>query len=319
MKMILFLFGMCFFSAQGYAFTCKNLITGDEFSSSRDQDIYVPVQNELVQDENIFANVGEYFVCMNDYGWGKDFMELANIEMGASLVANDVKGGVYINGTRYYDNDPAVAGGINVYTLTDKEFVPLDIDMFFDISGTPGSLIMINQGDVLMRLTFLFHSTNDDSRYRYVWTFKAANDAFLATGSCSINDDQLIEVDFGDISDADISYPGTMSPTQRQQQVELNYDCDNPKLNLDIQMMLDSATSSFTTNGIAVKGVGGLAVEMYHEGNIIPPFSAFRSRIENGTGHDSVVFNLIKTPDPKPGDLQYGEFEANATLIMSTP
>lgn len=88
---------------------------------------------------------------------------------------------------------------------------------------------------------------------------------------------------------------------------------------MDIQMMLDSATSSFTTNGIAVKGVNGLAVEMYHEGNIIPPFSAFRSRIENGTGHDSVVFNLVKTPEPTSGDLQYGEFEANATLIMSTP
>lgn len=319
MKNILLIFTLCFFSVQGYAFTCLNLITGDTFSSNQNQDVMVPVQNELVQDENIFANVGEYFACRNDYGWGQDFMDLTAVDMGPKLATGGVKGGVYINGQRYYDDDPALAVGVNIYTLTAKEWTPMDVDMFFDVSSTPGSLIVINQGDVLMRLTLFFRSGIDGVTRTYIWTFRAANDAFLATGSCSINDDEVIEVDFGDISDADIGYPGTMSPTQRHKQIELNYRCDDPRLNLDIQIMLNAGISAFTTNGIEVKGVSGLAVEMYHEGNIIPPFSSFRSRIENGTGHDSVVFNVVRTPDPQMGDLQYGEFEANATLVMSTP
>lgn len=319
MKNILLILTLCFFSAGSNAFVCMNLMTGELFEPENNQDVFIPIENQLISGENIFANVGMYFACRNDYGWGKDFMDLTEIHMGPGLVASGVKGGVYVNGQRYYENDPAFSGGINVYELTEKVFVPLDIDMFFDVSSTPGMLVNINQGDVLMRMKLDFYSGIDGRHNTYYWTFRSANDAFLATGSCSINDDELIEVDFGDISDADIGYPGTMSPTQRQQQVELNYRCDDQNLNLDIQMLLSSGTSSFTTNGIEVKGVSGLAVEMYHEGNIIPPFSAFRSRIENGTGHDSVVFNLVKTPDQKPGDLQYGEFEANATLIMSTP
>ncbi len=319
MKNILFALCLCLFSAQGYAFYCMNLITGQGFSPEENQDVFVPIQNQLESGENIFANMGNYFACRNDYGWGEDFMDLIGVDMGPKLAADNVRGGVYVNGSRYYSDDPRIPAGVNVYVLTSKEWTPMDMDMFLDVSDIPGELININQGDILMRMTMNFHSGIDGRVDTYIWTFRSANDAFLATGSCSINDDELIEVDFGDISDADIGYPGTMSPTQRQQQVELNYRCDNPRLNMDIQMMLDSATSSFTTNGIAVKGVNGLAVEMYHEGNIIPPFSAFRSRIENGTGHDSVVFNLVKTPEPTSGDLQYGEFEANATLIMSTP
>lgn len=321
-KLIVFI--SILFISNVQAYTCHNKYTGEEFKGGS-QIIEVPIDSDIVQFENIFANVGEYLECRNDWsGSYTDYMEIVpfGIHLGEKLKEQRFSGGVYINNIRHPQNN---LRKINVFTLErdpsmgDHEagpYQPVDIDLYYKTPDPVGPYLVIERGDTLIKLNLFRYSDPELTEEYYTWTFVAANRAILATGSCVINDNQLIDVDFGEVSKTAISTVG--SQTRYQIEKELEYDCDDTSVNQNIKVSLSADTASFSNTAFSTT-TPGLGVEMYHEGQVVAPFEGFNSNLRNGMGRDTVTFTLVKTPNPGPSDLQEGDFHANASLIISQP
>ncbi|MEY0232803.1 fimbrial protein [Providencia manganoxydans] len=310
---IFFLFLILFNKANAYE--CQNVNTG-EWVDEGNQIIRVPIDSDITEFENIFANVGDYFACKNNLpGAYIDYLEIKRlgIHLGEKLTAQGFSGGVYVNNARYIVPNFLK---INVFSLVDGDWHPIDIDLFIKTPDPVGPYLVIEPGDVLMRLDLFKYSEPRAKDESFVWTFVSANRAILATGSCVINDNQLIDVDFGEVSKTAISTVG--SQTRYQIEKELEYDCDDTSVNQNIKVSLSADTASFSNTAFSTT-TPGLGVEMYHEGQVVAPFEGFNSNLRNGMGRDTVTFTLVKTPNPGPSDLQEGDFHANASLIISQP
>ena len=314
----IFLLSLLIFSSDLYAFKCRNGFTGELIPNGSVTDIYVPVDDNIDNDnlgENIFANVGDYFECYNDYGYGTDYLDVVKITPGPDIANAGLESGVYLHSVKYYSDSP-LGAGVNAFSLVEKEWTPLDTQMFFDTTRAVGPLVIISKNEIIMTLEMYFHSTNDDHEEHFTWVFRSMNDIFLASGYCMINDGQPIEIDFGEVSKTGISTVGYQ--TRYQVEEELNYDCEDNSVNENIKVSLNADFASFSSTAFATN-TPGLGVEMYHDGDVIAPQEGFNSNIWNGTGRDTVTFTLVKTPNPGPGDLREGYFEANASLVLSTP
>lgn len=314
---ILTLFFLLVFSFSSYAFQCRN---GDTLTPNGSVvNIYVPVEDNIDVNslgENIFANVGDHFECYNDYGWGIDYLDIIEIIPGPSIESAGLSSGVYIHDVKYYSDTP-LGNGVQAFELSDKTWKPLDVDMFFDTTQAVGPLVIISAGQPILTLKMHFHSTNDDHEEWFTWVFRASNDMFLASGNCMINDNEPIEIDFGEVSKNKISTVGHQTFYQIDE--ELNYDCENNSVNENIKVSLFADIAPFSSTAFPTKEISGLGVEMYHDGKVIAPREGFNSNIYNGRGRDTVTFTLVKTPNPGPSDLQEGDFSASASLVMSTP
>ncbi|MGM0938663.1 MAG: fimbrial protein [Pseudomonadota bacterium] len=311
------IFILLLFSSNSFSYHCINKYNGTKFDDG-EQIIYVPIDSNITQTENIFANVGEYIDCKNDEPWFyKDslFIKRFGIHLGPKLREQNFSGGVYVNSSRYPVNN---LSQILIFMLDHGNYTPVDIDMYIKTPDPVGPYLVIEAGDELMTLDLHFSGDPPtwNSERDYKWTFKSANRAILATGSCVINDDKLIDVDFGEVSKTAISTVG--SQTRYQIEKELEYDCDDTSVNQNIKISLSANEASFSSTAFATT-TPGLGVEMYHEGQVVAPFEGFNSNLRNGMGRDTVTFTLVKTPNPGPSDLQEGDFHANASLIISQP
>lgn len=316
MKYLAIFFSLILCSPFSHAYVCKNLYTGEEFRDSGSQDILVPIDSDIVTFENIFANVGDYVLCKNEIpSRFVDYLDIKRfgIHLGSKLKQQGFSGGVYVDNVRHVENN---IRKINVFELSDGNYHPVDIDMFFKTPDPVGPYLVIEPGDVLLTLDLNKYSIPNELDRDFVWTFRAANRAILATGSCVINDNQLVDVDFGEVSKTAISTVG--SQTRYQIEKELEYDCDDASVNQNIRVSLSADTASFSNTAFSTSTLG-LGVEMYHEGQVVAPFDSFNSNLRNGMGRDTVTFTLVKTPNPGPSDLQEGDFHASASLIISQP
>lgn len=312
-KIIFFLFIFTCCNAQAYV--CKNMQTG-EWIDDGSQTIRVPIDSNLSDSENIFANVGDYFSCKNDLpGSYVDYLEVESngIHLGDKLKAQRFSGGIYVNDSRHLAPNYSK---INVFSLHDGDWHPIDIDMFFQTPSVLGPYLVIEPGDVLMKINLFKYSEPRAKDEYFTWTFVAANRAILVTGTCEINNNQLIDVDFGEVNKTSIATTG--SNTRYQINKELEYDCQDRSVNKNIKISLSATPASFSNTAFETT-IAGLGVEMYHDGKVIAPFSGFNSRLRNGLGRDTVTFTLVKKNNPSPTDLQEGDFVANASLIISLP
>lgn len=169
------------------------------------------------------------------------------------------------------------------------------------------------------------NETMDD--WFFQWNFYAANDVIVGTGTCDINNNQIIEVDFGKIGISGVSTVGADSRYQIDK--ELNYICSDTNLTVPIKMYLTASPTLFSNNAMLVRtgdgyGAGnimpGLGVEVSRNGQVITPLNgSWLSEIRNGVGSDTIRLSLVKKQNLVPTDIVEGPFNASGTIVMSTP
>ncbi|WP_299999180.1 fimbrial protein [uncultured Cedecea sp.] len=315
LRNIIFIFLL--FSGSTHAYLCMNTLTGETFKSGN-QDLVVFLDSDIQAGENIFANVGDYISCKNEIpDQYTDFLDLQTpnaIIPGSAVQGLGLDGGVYINGQRFRAGQ--TNGPFNVFTLTDGDYHPVDIDVYFEVTQAVGPYVEINPGDELMVLRLNFHSLPVESDFDYSWRIIAGNRAILATGTCEIDNGAPIEVNFGDVGKKKISTGANSALSTVRVDKTISFDCDNPGIDMNIDIHLSATPLSFSNDGFATS-TSGLGVVMYHDGNIVPPFGKFPSRLTGGLGSEDLSFSLIKTANPGPGDLAEGPFTAQGSLIIS--
>lgn len=333
MKILILLFTALLFPASLFAFICRSNDGQEALSGT--QDIYdVPIQNEifsLPNRINEFAEVSNFMTCRNEnYNAYIDYLNVTGATLGTVFGNNpELKAGIVVRGNYYLA--PFSGQEIPVFRLTtDSE--PLQIKLYLQVNVKPTPSVLVRKGDLLMTLdlhkyaTFINSNQYIDHAY-FKWNFYAGNDVVIGTGTCDINDNQIIIVDFETVNASGISTVGSASRFQRN--AEITYSCEDNNLTAPIKMTLIGETSTFSSDALLVRtgDIGnqgsimeGLGVEVYHQGQRVSPMNGhFNSKIENGHGRDILMFTLVKKPNLLQNELTEGPFKSEGTIIMSTP
>lgn len=332
MKILLF-FILSILSCHSYAFVCKTN-DGVEVMGGT-QNIYdVPIDSDIFAQPdriNEFADIDQFMHCKNQApGTYVDYLKLTGATAGPKFAGvSGLKTGVVLNGS--YLLAPFSGQDYLVFALR-TETQPLPIKLYLQVSTKPTSAVLVRKGDLLMTLDlhkYATWSTGGDpfDHYDFKWNFYAADDVVVGTGTCDINNNQIIEIDFGQINPSGISTVGASSRYQINK--DLIYHCDDNNLTMPIKMYFTAEPAGFSNNAMLVRtgsayGSGsvmpGMGVEMYHENKVVSPLNGnFISEIKNGYGQDTVTFTVVKKENIMPGDLIEGMFNASGTIVMSTP
>lgn len=321
------------FSSPLHAFVCKT--NGGQDVGGGTQNINdVPIDNDIFAVPNRindFADVSDFMSCRNEAPTAYvDYLNVIGADLGPTFKNNpELKAGVAIRGNYYLA--PFSGREIPVFRLTSAT-EPLQIKLYLQVNTKPTPSVLVRKGDLLMTLhlhkyaTFVGSSNQIDHAY-FTWNFYAGNDVIVGTGTCDINNNQIIIVDFETVNASGISTVGSASRFQRN--AEINYSCEDNNLTTPIKMTLSGDTTIFSSDALLVRtgDIGsagaimpGLGVEVYHEGRRVSPMNgSFNSQITNGQGKDTLMFALVKKQDLAKTDLIEGEFNSAATIIMSTP
>ncbi|MEX6003871.1 MULTISPECIES: fimbrial protein [Providencia] len=333
MKILLLLLVTSLFSPSIFAFQCRTN-GGQEFRGGT-QNIYdVPIDNDIFAVPNRineFADVSDFMTCRNEAPFAYvDYLNVTGASLGPAFRNNpELKAGVVIRGAYYLA--PFSGREIPVFRLTTAT-EPLPIKLYLQVNVRPTPSVLVRKGDLLMTLDLHKYATFINSNqyidhFYYRWNFYSGNDVVVGTGTCDINNNQIIIVDFEMVNASGISTVGSASRFQRN--VELTYSCEDNNLTAPIKMTLSGETSTFSSDALLIRtgDIGnqgpimrGLGVEVYHQGQRVSPMNgSFNSKIENGRGRDTLMFTLVKKPNLSPNELTEGQFNSAATIIMSTP
>ena len=333
MKILILLLATLLFSPTIFAFQCKT--NGGQEVGGGTQSIYdVPLDNDIFAVPNRineFADVSDFMTCRNEAPSAYvDYLNVTGADLGPTFKNNpELKAGVVVRGAYYLA--PFSGKEIQVFRLTTAS-EPLQIKLYLQVNVKPTPSVLVRKGDLLMTLdlhkyaTFVNSNQHIDHAY-FKWNFYAGNDVVVGTGTCDINDNQIIIVDFETVNASGISTVGSASRFQRN--AEITYSCEDNNPTAPIKMIISGETSTFSSDALLVRTgdigsqgsiMSGLGVEVYHQGQRVSPMNGhFDSKIENGHGRDTLMFTLVKKPNLSPNELIEGQFSSAATIIMSTP
>lgn len=126
---------------------------------------------------------------------------------------------------------------------------------------------------------------------------------------CRINNGQTISVAFGTVDSSLVTASPASSPYRADR--ALTYKC-NTSLTQDINVSLAAEPAGF---GDAIKTSNpDLGVVMQYHSQTVRPNGAFKTRLIDGQGSDSVSFALVGSGAKKPVT---GPFSGSATLIIT--
>lgn len=142
----------------------------------------------------------------------------------------------------------------------------------------------------------------------------ARNSLNLNPWTCTINNNNPVEVDFGSVDP--LAVGGDISAgTPYRRSVVLNYSCPEAGIDSPIDIKLLGTASSFNSSALATSNPD-LAAGLTRLSSLVAPGSSFRTSITNSSGRDTVLFTLFRKTGSLPAA---GPFTASGTLVMSVP
>lgn len=305
------------FSAGSFAYTCTSVggVIGPG-GSQTPVDVNVRIGPILTSGKNEIINVDQV-TCRSDVFSITDylFLQQNGVTLNQTIFRN-VQAGVSIDNQDYaLPGVPRVA----VQTLTHLQSGLIPIRLYINVVPYPTPDITIKRGDVIGQINFDQRNDRPDCDIKcgpYKWRLIAANDAYFVTTSCTINNGQQINVDFGQIRQDLLSDSPTS--TAFKQDKSLTYNCDDTTKSMDMAVRLVSDASAFSTDLIKTTN-NDVGVAMIYKGNVVKPNHTFSSKIINGVGNDNLSFVPVKNGTVKYQNIATGDLTGSATLIFSAP
>lgn len=317
---LLVFFPFFLFSHCAEAFHCYMNGSGNIAADGGTTNISVSVSPTMQAGKNLIVDLSSganSITCASD-GSGSGMNDTVNIKSPEGITSTselmDI-GGATVNGTDYPLNKTAGLYVLKVYSDSIPTYTVVPIQLYFDVSDTPSKSLVVHTGDLLFTLN-LTQTNNIGDVVPFVWRFIAANDSYIITTTCTINNNQQIDVPFGTIT-SDTLTTDPLAATIKKE-VPLDYHCDSPVTqDIDITLVANP-TSGFSASNAFKTSNTNLGVVMLNNNVEVPPNGIFHTKLTNGQGQDNVTFvPVIKSSSTKSSDIE-GEFTASATLIMST-
>ncbi|MFJ7883529.1 fimbrial protein [Pseudomonas sp. NPDC096917] len=223
----------------------------------------------------------------------------------------------YRMGLRIKNTDYPVPVGRRIHIATmpnNGRGVNLNTYMYILIQGSPGNPIDIVQGDLLGTMVLKQTNNTGNPLEPIVRVYLYADNSFVVEPStCTINNDQAIDVNFNQVDRTRIGESVISTPITAN--IRLNYSCPDPGITLPITITLKGPPAGFDS-GVLNMSNPDLGTGLLRAGVQVRPEGAFQTNIYNSSGGDDVTFALTRRVGSTPAT---GDFSGSATLVMGVP
>ena len=219
--------------------------------------------------------------------------------------------GLRINGT---DRNTPVPVGIRIATIPNNGVgVPISVVPYILLRNNPTNPIDVRAGDVLGTLTLDQTNNYDSTRPRLILTYSANNNFTVSPSTCTINGNNPINIDFGNVHQRAIGTDPLTSTVTRNQQ--LTYSCPDGGINTDITITYKGTPASFNRQLLTMSNAD-VGTALVRGGVAVPVNEWFRTRINNSVGSDNVTFSLVRRGNSLPAA---GPINGSGVLVMGIP
>ena len=219
--------------------------------------------------------------------------------------------GLRILGGHY--NIPIVHG-IRVATLPDDlHGYPVDVTPYILVRNDPANPIDIRTGDMLGTLRLTATNNYNASVASISVRYTAANNFTVSPSACTINNNNPIEINFGNVHQRGIG-TDPLTTTIRADR-RLTYTCPDPGITTPITITYQGTRSSFDPR-LLVMTNPDVGTAMVRAGSAVQVGSSFLTRIDNSVGGDDVTFTLVRRAGSLP---TAGPISGSGVLIMGVP
>ncbi|MFL1494218.1 fimbrial protein [Pseudomonas antarctica] len=219
--------------------------------------------------------------------------------------------GLRINGA--YLNTP-VPDGIRILTIPNNAVgYPLAVTPYILIRNNPTNPIDIRIGDTLGTLRLNQTNNYDAGRTGLVLAYIAANNFTVSPSTCTINNNNPIEINFGDVHQRAIGTdPLTTSVSTNRR---LTYSCPDGGINTPITITYKGTPTSFN-NRLLTMTHPDVGTALVRAGSAVQVNGSFLTRITNSGGGDDVTFSLVRRAGSLPAA---GAISGSGVLVMGVP
>ncbi|NNA92012.1 fimbrial protein [Pseudomonas gessardii] len=301
-------------STTARAVDCR--VNGGEWA--RVTHLTVPVEVRLDTDRVRILMEGARLECRFTAGagpvWGEDYWETGNASgtpwtSGPKFTAE--RSGLRINGA--FLNTP-VPAGIRVATMPNNGVgYPINITPYILVRNNPTNPIDVRTGDTLGLLRLTSSNNFDATRPQLTVTYTAANNFTISPSTCTINNNNPIEINFGDVHQRAIGTDPLTTTIRRDRR--LTYACPDPGITTPITITYKGIPSSFNAN-LLVMSNPDVGTALVRGGAPVQVGGAFLSRITNSVGGDDVTFPLVRRAGSLPTP---GPVSGSGVLVMGVP
>ncbi|WP_371923431.1 fimbrial protein [Pseudomonas gelidaquae] len=203
-----------------------------------------------------------------------------------------------INGA--FLNTP-VQTGIRVVTIPNNGAAyPINITPYILMRNNPSTPIDVRIGDTLGLLRLTATNNYNGASADLTVTYTAANNFTVSPSTCTINNNNPIEINFGDVHQRAIgSDPLTTSIRSDRR---LTYACPDGGITTPITITYKGTPSSFDNRLLRMTNAD-VGTAMVRGGSAVQVGGSFLTRITNSVGGDDVTFSLVRRAGslPTPG------------------
>ena len=219
--------------------------------------------------------------------------------------------GLRINGT--HRNIP-IPNGIRISTLPDN-FIgyPIDVTPYILVRNNPSNPIDIRIGDNLGRLHLTATNNHDPSSPRINVRYNAANNFTVSPSACTINNNNPIEINFGNVHQRAIG-TDPLTTTVRSDR-RLTYSCPDGGITTPITITYKGVPSTFDSR-LLVMTNPDVGTALVRAGTAVRVGSSFLTQINNSVGGDDVTFTLVRRAGSLP---TAGPINGSGVLVMGVP
>ena len=191
--------------------------------------------------------------------------------------------------------------------------VPVDVTPYILLRNDPSNAIDVRIGDVLGRLNLEQTNNYSSGSSTLALTYTAANNFSISPSTCTINNNNPINIDFGTVNQRAIGTdPLTTSIVSNRR---LTYSCPDGGINTPITITYKGTRSAFDSRLLMMTNAD-VGTALVRAGSAVPVNGSFLTRITNSSGADDVTFSLVRRAGSLPSA---GAISGSGVLVMGVP
>ncbi|MGY2204448.1 fimbrial protein [Pseudomonas tolaasii] len=278
----------------------------------------VPVKVSLTADRSRIMLEGARLECRftpdGGPGWREDYWtsgSAAGTPWTPGPKFGNERAGLRINGAFY--NTP-VPTGIRIITIPNNTaFYPIDVTPFILMRNDPTNPIDVRVGDNLGLLRLTSSNNYDGTRPQLTVTYTASNNFTVNPSTCTINNNNPIEINFGNVHQRAIGTDPLTTAIRANRR--LTYSCPDGGITVPITITYKGTPSAFDSRLLRMTN-GDVGTAMVRAGAAVQVNGSFRTQITNSTGADDVTFSLVRRNGSLPAA---GAISGSGVLVMGVP
>ena len=280
--------------------------------------LQVPVTVTLAADRTRLMLEGARLECRFTYSggpaWHTDFWTSGSAAGTAWTPGPKFAGegtGLRINGI--FLNTP-VPSGIGIANIPNNGvFYPINVTPYILLRNYPSNPFDVRIGDNLGLLRLTSSNNYDSTRPQLTVTYTAANNFTVSPSTCTINNNNPIEINFGTVHQRAIGTDPLTSTVVSNRR--LTYSCPDGGINTPITITYKGTRTGFDTRLLMMTNPE-VGTAMVRAGTAVPVNGSFLTRITNSVGGDDVTFSLVRRNGSLP---TAGAISGSGVLVMGVP